>query len=159
MFEQTPIDQNTLNEADSWSTFKGNRFSIRRDANKMTAPNLAEIIFSRTYPEAVRISDTDRHADFIHEGKRVDVKCKDRSVFCKDFYEVSVEARQIEYEADEYYFYSYNNRAKVMEYLGKISKEDYIKKAVLYQKGDIDPSNGWRVSVDCYNLKISELEK
>jgi hypothetical protein len=159
MFEQTLINQDTLALADSWSEFKGNKFSIRRDKNKMIAPNIAEIVFSRTYPEAIRISDTDRHADFLHEGRRVDVKCKDRTVFCKDFYEVSVEARQIEYEADEYYFYSYNNRANVLEYLGRISKDEYIQKAVLLQKGDIDPSNGWRVSVDCYNLKISELQR
>jgi hypothetical protein len=159
MFEQTQIDQSTLEEADNWSTFKGNRFSIRRDVNKMIAPNLAEILFSRTYPEAERISDTDRHADFLHEGRRVDVKCKERSVFCKDHYEVSVEARQIEYDADDYYFYSYNHKAKVMEYLGKITKEEFIEKANLLRKGDIDPSNNWRVSVDCYNLKISELTK
>jgi len=157
MFEQTKINQKDIEAASEWSTFKGNKFSIRRDANKMIAPNLAEIIFSRTYPDAERISDTDRQADFLIDGKRVDVKCKERSVFCQEHYEVSVEARQIEYEADEYYFYSYNYKQNVMEYLGRISKEEYVKKANLCRKGDIDPSNGWRVSVDCYNLKISNL--
>jgi hypothetical protein len=159
MFIQTTISPEDIKAASEWSDFKGNIFSIRKDANKMIAPNLAEIIFSRTYTDAERISNTDRHADFLREGKRIDVKCKERSVFCQDHYEVSVEARQIEYDADEYYFYSYNYKKNVMEYLGYISKEEYIKKSIFYQKGDIDPSNGWRVSVDCYNLKISELNR
>jgi myo-inositol-hexaphosphate 3-phosphohydrolase len=157
MIERIQVDDAIFELAKHWSDFKGNMFSIRKDAGKLIVPNIAEILHSRRYPEAVRISNEDRHADFLIGGKRVDVKCKDRTVFCKDFYEVSVEARQIEYNVDEYAFYSYNNRERVMEYLGTISKYDFIKKAELKKKGDIDTSNNWRVSVDCYNLKISEL--
>jgi len=153
------IDDETLELAKNWSDFKGNKFSIRNDDTKMIVSNLAEIVFSRTYPNAIRISNTDRNADFIMNGKRVDVKCKERSVFCEDYYDVSVEARQIEYNADWYMFYSYNSKQKVMEFLGGIEKEDFIKIATLYKKGDIDPSNNWKVSVDCYNLKISKLSR
>jgi len=159
MFDKTIIDDQTIELAKNWSDFQGNRFSIRTDGTKMISSNLAEIVFSKTYPQATRISDSDYHADFVIKGKRVDVKCKERTVLCKEFYEVSVEARQIEYNADWYMFYSYNSKERVMEFLGGIEKSDYIQKAVLYKKGDIDPSNGWKVSVDCYNLKISELSR
>tara|TARA_R110000868_G_scaffold202172_2_gene449696 strand:- start:1526 stop:2005 length:480 start_codon:yes stop_codon:yes gene_type:complete len=159
MFTKTIIDEETIELAKNWSDFQGNQFSIRTDGTKMIASNLAEIVFSRTYPEAIRISNTDYNADFIMKDQRVDVKCKERTVFCKEYYEVSVEARQIEYNADWYMFYSYNSKEKVMEFLGGIEKADYIKWAVLYRRGDIDPSNKWVVSVDCYNLKISELSR
>lgn len=159
MFSKTVIDEATLKLAKEWSDFKGNQFSIRSDANKMIVSNLAEIIFERTYPNAVRISDKDFNADFIMNGKRVDVKCKERTVYCKDYYEVSVEARQMEYDTDWYMFYSFNSRDNVMEFLGGIEKDDYKCRSTLYKKGDRDPSNGWVVSVDCYNLKISELSR
>lgn len=159
MFDRTVIDSKTVELAKNWSDFKGNRFSIRTDGTKMIASNLAEIVFSRTYPSSTRISDKDFNADFIMNGKRVDVKCKERTVFCKEWYEVSVEARQIEYDADWYMFYSYNSKEMVMEFLGGIEKEYYVKMATLYRKGDIDPSNNWKVSVDCYNLQISQLSR
>ena len=39
-----------------------------------------------------------------------------------------------------------------------IRNEDYFKKATFLKKGMVDPSNGWTVSTDCYNLPISELK-
>ena len=42
--------------------------------------------------------------------------------------------------------------------LGYLSKEDYFKKATFLKKGTVDPSNGWTVSTDCYNLPISDLK-
>lgn len=157
MFKRFNIDDDTIKLAESWSDFKGNRFSIRNDKTKMIVSNLAEIVFSRTYPDAIRISDTDFNADFIWKDNRVDVKCKDRTVYCRDYYDVSIEARQIEYDVDVYVFYSYNSAERIMEFLGGITKMDYVQKAKLYRKGDIVDQNRWIVSVDCYNLKISEL--
>lgn len=159
MEQKVKIDESTLELAKNWSDFKGNQFSIRNDGTKMIISNLAEIIFSRTYPNAIRISDSDYNADFVLKGRRVDVKVKERSVFCNPNFEVSVEARQIDYNTDWYMFYSYNSREQVMEFLGGMRKDEYVKKATLYRKGDIDPSNNWKVSVDCYNLKISQLNR
>lgn len=157
MITRFNIDEDTINLAESWSDFKGNKFSIRNDGTKMIVSNLAEICFSRQYPTAVRISDKDYNADFTLKGYRIDVKCKERAVYCREDYDVSVEARQMEYDVDWYMFYSYNSKANVMEFLGGMSKEEYKSKARLYRKGDVLDGNNWKVSVDCYNLKISQL--
>ena len=42
--------------------------------------------------------------------------------------------------------------------LGYLSKEDYFKSATALNKGDIDPSNNWKVRTDCFNLQISKLK-
>ena len=157
MFERTEIGDEILKQAEEWSTFSGNQFSIRNDSNKMITSNIAEIVFSQKYPEAIRISDTDRNADFLLKGKRVDVKCKERNVFCKKSFDVSVEARQKYYDVDWYVFYSYNIKSSELEFLGWMDKEGYYKKANLYKKGDCMDFNNWVVSVDCYNLKIKNL--
>ncbi len=157
MYKGIRVSKEILKQAEDWSTFSGNQFSIRNDSNKMITSNIAEIVFSQKYPEALRISDTDRNADFLLKGKRVDVKCKERNVFCKPSFEVSVEARQKDYDVDWYVFYSYNIKASKLEFLGWMDKESYYKKAKLYKKGDCMDNNNWVVSVDCYNLKIHEL--
>ena len=41
--------------------------------------------------------------------------------------------------------------------LGYLNKEDYFKKSTFLKKGEIDPSNNWKVSTDCYNLSINKL--
>jgi len=42
--------------------------------------------------------------------------------------------------------------------LGYLPKEEYFDRAVFLKKGQTDPSNGWTVSADCYNLPIKELK-
>ena len=37
------------------------------------------------------------------------------------------------------------------------AKEDFFDKAQFWKKGTIDPSNGYQVKADCYNIKIDEL--
>ena len=36
-------------------------------------------------------------------------------------------------------------------------KQDFYTKATKYQRGDVDPANGFEFKADCYNLPISEL--
>jgi hypothetical protein len=43
-------------------------------------------------------------------------------------------------------------------YLGVYNKDQYMKDAVFMQKGTIDPSNGYTVKSDCYNIKIDQLK-
>jgi hypothetical protein len=151
------ITNDIIDLASKWNDFNGNQFSIRKDGVNRSIGNIAEIIFSRTYPDAIRISNIDKNADFILKGKRIDVKCKERSVYCKDFYEVSIEERQIDFDVDWYAFYSYNNKESVLEFLGWISKKEFIDKSRMLISGQIDCNNGWIVNVDCRNLKINEL--
>lgn len=152
------ITSEVIAKAKQWSSFNGNNYSIREDGGNRLVGNIAEVVFQSMYPNAERISDVDRNADFILKGKRIDVKCKDRTVDCKPYYEVSIEARQLLFDVDWYAFFSFNKRTSNLQFLGWISKDDYIKKSHKFKKGDVDPSNGWVVNVDCNNLKICELK-
>lgn len=153
------ITNDHIIQAKNWCEFKGNDFSIRQDGINRFVGSLAEVIFQETYPSAIRISNIDFNADFILNDKRIDVKCKERSVFCKDYYEVSIEERQLNFNVDWYAFYSYNNIEQIIEFLGWKSKNDFIYESTQYKKGDVDPANNWKVSVDCRNLKIADLIK
>ena len=42
--------------------------------------------------------------------------------------------------------------------LGFMPKKEYLSKAKFLKKGEVDPSNNWTVSTDCYNLSISSLK-
>ena len=42
--------------------------------------------------------------------------------------------------------------------LGVHTKKEYFKKASLIRKGEVDPSNSFKVKDDCWNLPISQLE-
>ena len=42
--------------------------------------------------------------------------------------------------------------------LGGILKEDFFDKAEFWKKGIIDPTNGYQVKADCYNIKINQLQ-
>jgi hypothetical protein len=41
--------------------------------------------------------------------------------------------------------------------LGWLNKEDYFNSAIFLKKGQVDPSNNWKVLTDCYNLPIHKL--
>jgi len=151
------ITESDLKKAIVWSDFQGNSYSITDADVSRLCGNLAEVIFSEMYPEAERISHKDLDADFILGGKRIDVKCKARSVYCLDTYEVTVETRQIGFNVDEYVFFSYNFTEQVLEYLGAISKDDFVSKAQVWKEGEVDTENGYEVVRDCYNLQIKEL--
>jgi hypothetical protein len=152
------LTDSVFEKAKVWSEFKGNSLSIRGDGFNRYVGDLAEVVFSEMYPDAIRISDTDRNADFILKDRRIDVKCKDRTVDCKPYYEVSIETRQlINFDVDWYAFFSFNRSCNTMQFLGWISKSDYLLKSKKLNKGDIDSTNNWKVSVDCNNLKVSEL--
>ena len=152
------VTDNIMSVANEWSTFKGNRFSIRSDGGNRLVGDIAEVVFQSLYPNAKRISNIDTNADFLLKDKRIDVKCKDRTVDCKPFYEVSIETRQLEFNVDWYAFFSFNKKTCVIQFLGWISKDDYISKSRPLKKGDVDYSNGWVVNVDCNNLKVCELK-
>ncbi len=154
VFEITP---EILELQKTWSEFKGNEFSIRKDEFHRFVSDIAEIVFQQTYPDAKRVSEHDTHADFILKGKRIDVKCKDRTVDATLDFDAAVEARQKDFNVDWYIFYSYNRKTNMLQFMGWISKEDYYKKAMLFKKGEMHGSNNWVVSVDCYNLKCQEL--
>jgi hypothetical protein len=91
-------------------------------------------------------------------GKTVDVKTKQTSVKPLETYECSIAALNTTQKCDYYAFTRIKNDFSVGWFLGICSKERYYDEAVFMQKGTVDPSNGYVVRSDCYNLPIHKLQ-
>jgi hypothetical protein len=159
MFKKFQIGEEIKRIESEWSDFYGNQFSIRSDGDNRKAGNFAEIIFQKMYPHALRISDVDQNADFLLRKKRIDVKTKVRSVDPQDFFDASVEKRQKLFDVDFYCFFSFNSKTEVMSYCGWISKAEFFDRAAVVKQGDLDKTNNWKASVDCFNLRYDCLNR
>ena len=94
----------------------------------------------------------------LNNGTTVDVKTKSTSVKPLSHYDCSVAAYNTKQKCDAYAFVRVKNDLSVGWYLGILPKNTYLDIAEKFDKGDIDPSNGFTVRADCYNVKISELQ-
>ena len=94
----------------------------------------------------------------LPSGKTVDVKTKLTSVKPLASYMCSVAALNTKQDCDYYAFVRVKNDFSVGWYLGVYNKDQYMKDAVFMQKGTVDPSNGYTVKSDCYNLAIHKLQ-
>ena len=80
----------------------------------------------------------------------------------KPYYECSVAAYNTKQGCDRYAFVRIEwvkgkwGRAWV---LGWLESKEYYSKAKKLCKGDVDPSNGYKVKADCYNVAISDLRE
>ena len=95
----------------------------------------------------------------LDNGIKVDVKTKQTGYVPLDSYDCSIAALNTKQECDYYCFVRVKKDFSVGWYLGVYSKQDYINDAVFMKKGDLDPSNGYVVKSDCYNIKISQLKE
>lgn len=93
----------------------------------------------------------------LPDGKTVDVKTKQTSVKPLESYDCSIAAFNTKQDCDYYCFVRVKNDLTVGWYLGVYCKLLYMKEAVFMKKGMIDPSNGYVVKSDCYNIKINQL--
>ena len=159
MFRSFAITSEVKEMADEWSEFIGNKHSIRKDGGNRKIGDYAEVIFWRMYPDARRISDKDRNADFVLKNKRIDVKAADRNGPINGEYECNIEHRQKDFEVDFYAFFSFNKKAGLMEFGGWISKQEFFDKARLIRKGWKRPDNGWVCSADCWTLAYKFLHR
>tara|TARA_R110000765_G_scaffold365901_1_gene456034 strand:- start:116 stop:622 length:507 start_codon:yes stop_codon:yes gene_type:complete len=101
--------------------------------------------------------------DMIFNNTKIDVKSKRVTSPPKEHYECSVAALNTKQECDVYVFtrilpkkFSSSNYSEGW-LLGYMDKKDYLTKATFLKKGDVDPSNNWKVKTDCYNLPINKL--
>lgn len=104
-----------------------------------------------------RVKNTYEYDLVLKDGTKVDIKTKSTSVAPKDYYECSIANYNTKQDCDEYCFVRVKNTLDIGWYLGRISKEEYFKKAKFLKKGDQDGDNGYVVKADCYNLAISKL--
>lgn len=95
----------------------------------------------------------------LDDGLKLDVKTKQTSVKPLETYECSIANLNTTQKCDFYAFVRVKNDFSVGWYLGVYPKEQYMKDAVFMKKGTIDPSNGYVVKSDCYNLKINQLKE
>lgn len=95
----------------------------------------------------------------LDNGKTVDVKTKQTSVVPLETYDCSIAAFNTKQDCDYYCFVRVKNDYTIGWYLGVYNKEEYMKEATFMKKGDIDPSNGYVVRSDCYNIKINQLKE
>jgi hypothetical protein len=128
--------------------------SITRGAGS-PAGALGEILV-RDYLNYIQ-ANTAHYDLYTDQGIRIDVKTKRCTSAPKQYYECSIAAHGTKQDCDEYIFVRVLNNLQRAWILGRISKDEYFKKAVRHKKGDRDESNNFTFKSDCYNLEISEL--
>lgn len=100
--------------------------------------------------------------DIIEDsGVKWDVKTKRCTSAPKDYYECSVAAFNTKQQCNNYAFVrieNVNGKWGRAWFLGAYNKNDYFDDATLLKKGQIDPSNNFKVKADCYNIAISKLK-
>lgn len=95
----------------------------------------------------------------LNNGTKIDVKTKQTSVKPLDSYDCSIANLNTKQQCDYYAFVRVKNDFTVGWYLGVYEKQQYMLDAVFMKRGTIDPSNGYVVKSDCYNLKINQLKE
>ena len=122
-----------------------------------------EIVAS--YIQAEIISNNEGEEKYNHDltkdGKKIEVKSKRRTVPPRDYYDASVAETSAHQKPDIYIFTSiqFKGNEPVRAWIcGQKDAKEYFTQATFYSKGDIDPSNGWKVSTDCHNLPYKDLD-
>lgn len=95
----------------------------------------------------------------LDNGTKIDVKTKQTSVKPLATYDCSIANLNTKQQCDYYAFVRVKNDFTVGWYLGVYEKQQYMLDAVFMKRGTIDPSNGYVVKSDCYNLKINQLKE
>jgi len=109
--------------------------------------------------------------DLIKNDLKIDVKTKRRTVDPKPSYEVSIAETSKHQKADTYAFISITFKEKrgkgrsatyhgveSIWLCGFMPKKEYFEQAKFWKKGDVDPSNGFTVHANMYNMPISRLK-
>ena len=151
-----PITEEIILKAKTWSTFKGNHLTFSNTDSQL-AGSIGEIVFQQLYPDAIRVSETDRECDFLFKDFRVDVKTKMTSVNPQPYHDLSILDYQKDFNVDFYCFFRLNYIEHKLWQVATIAKDDYFKKAKFLEKGMFDRTNNYYVKQDCWNLKIGEI--
>tara|TARA_B100000745_G_scaffold239653_1_gene162322 strand:+ start:2092 stop:2622 length:531 start_codon:yes stop_codon:yes gene_type:complete len=134
--------------------------SIRKGGGTV-AGSLGELIVGLVYKDWDWNNSYDY--DFTCNGISIDVKTKDRTIRPQLSFDASVSAYNTKQNCDLYMFVSITRDKETNQYIhgyimGAIPKVDYFEKSKFWREGEIDTSNDWRASCDCYNIQYKELE-
>ena len=122
---------------------------------------LGDELVKKLRPDLIWSSTKDY--DFISPtGKKIEVKTKYQTVpNIKPEYEASVCNDSLHQQCDFYVFCRvYKTKDGSFPFgwvIGTISKDNYFKIAKPLKKADIDGSNKWEVTQNCYNIYYSQL--
>mgnify|MGYP003648779566 FL=1 len=110
--------------------------------------------------------------DLIKNKLKIDVKTKRRTVDPRPSYEVSIAETSKHQKADTYAFISITFKGKrgkgrgatyhgveSVWLCGFMPKTEYFERAKFWKRGEVDPSNGFSVHANMYNLPISSLRE
>jgi hypothetical protein len=160
---QVDITEDMYDEAMSFAeiNYVNNKYSMMSGKDSITSNltgNLGEVIFQTVFPKAERINNLDY--DFIHNGKKIDVKTKKVSSIPNENFDISIFAYSLPVQkCSHYVFCRVRDDFRIGWLLGWISKEEFKSRAKLYKTGDIDELNNFRFKKDSYNLLIKDLYK
>ena len=96
--------------------------------------------------------------DLTKDGNRIDVKTKRCNHKPFPNYDCSVAAHGSKQDCDSYVFVRIKMDMSRAWILGSVAKQRFYDEATRYNRGDVDPSNGFVFKADCYNLPISKLD-
>ena len=155
----TKISKQQIERAKKLYPFKELKGSITKGKGNMFGA-LGEIVVCDLFKS--RGLDVDFNStydyDLIINGNKVDIKTKRTTVVPKDYYLCSISSFNTRQKCDYYFFLRINENMEDCYLLGWKSKEDFFHEAIFNRKGELDV-NGWAFKDDCYNLKISSLNK
>ena len=104
----------------------------------------------------------DNGVDFVINGRKVDIKTMSRTVPVRDHYVHNFIGYQMRYNVDFYIFASYNTRTGVLSICGFVSKEEFLERAKLYNKGDLryrDDGTSFPTKAPLYEIRQSDLNQ
>lgn len=107
-------------------------------------------------------SSNTKNYDLLYKKKKYDVKTKLTSKEPLPSYDCSIAHYNTVQDCDAYIFVRIQKDKEdnlVCGWiLGWMEKDEYFQNAEYWPKGKIDPSNGYRVKANCYNVKIKDLK-
>lgn len=119
---------------------------------------LGEQVVLAAFPKAEKCNTYEY--DLKMMGKTFEVKTKDRTVPPIADYEASVANHNPNQNAEFYIFVSLLREGDdyTKGYIcGYTPTATYFRDATFLTEGEVDPSNGWTVLTDCYNLPYKKL--
>ena len=166
------LSDEVLNKAKEYSKGKKYKRSMRGEEGTNIGA-IGEYV-AKEYLEALgmdvldnRDTESATKYDFLVNGKKVEVKTKDRTVPPKSFYECSVPLYNHSHQKPDWFVflslhrvdtpYMKSSRYEDAYILGASTYEHIQEEGITVMKGEVDESNGWMCRESCINLPIDRL--
>ena len=163
LYEEIQLTDECLNKALEYSKDRVYKRSMRgEEGTRVGAIGEAVLVdYLRDHSMEVIDKRESTRFDLLVNGKRVEVKTKDRTVAPKPFYECSVPSYNHSHQIpDWFYFISLYREGKVFKkayLLGGMTYQQLSQEGVKMNKGEVDERNGWLCRESCININIEKL--